>query len=147
VIVVLDETRAHEDLAGGLLRCPGCGGRLQRWGSARGRSLRSSGGLTWLRPRRVHCAPCKVTHVVLPAGAPARHAYTMDVVGPALLASATGQGHRRGAAGLGLPAGTVRGWIRRASARAEWLRASATVQAHAFDPDASCHQSGGLPAG
>jgi hypothetical protein len=58
----------------------------------------------------------------------------MDVVGPALLASATGQGHRKVAAGLGLPAGTVRGWVRRAGARAEWLRARATVQAHAFDP-------------
>jgi hypothetical protein len=55
-------------------------------------------------------------------------------VAPALLVAATGQGHRKVAAGLDLPEGTVRDWIRRAGLRAEWLRVLGTVTAHDFDP-------------
>ncbi|HEY8721707.1 hypothetical protein [Pengzhenrongella sp.] len=54
MIVVLDEARAQTDLAGSLLRCPGCAGRLRRWGFARPRSLRApGGGRVSLRLRRV----------------------------------------------------------------------------------------------
>lgn len=94
----------------------------------------AGGTVARLRPRRARCGTCAVTHVLLPAGAPARHAYAIDVVGPALVASATGQSHRQIAADLALPADTVRGWIRRATARAEWLRVQGITNAHAYDP-------------
>ncbi|HEY5249757.1 MAG TPA: DUF6431 domain-containing protein, partial [Dermatophilaceae bacterium] len=110
-------------------------GRLRRWGFARTRSLRSSGGgRVWLRPRRVRCASCRVTHVLLPALAPPHRAYTIEVVGQALLASVLGRSHRRIGADLGVPADTVRDWIRRARARAEWLRVQGTTAAHRLDP-------------
>ena len=103
-------------------------------GLARTRSLRSSGGgRVWLRPRRVRCASCRVTHVLLPALAPPHRAYTIDL-GQALLASACGRSHRTIGADLGVPADTVRGWIRRVQARAEWLRVQGTITAHRYDP-------------
>lgn len=135
MIVVLDPARAHRELAAAALPCPACAAPLRQWGFARVRSLRlSCGGRTWLRPRRARCTSCAVTHVLLPAQAPARHAYTVDVVGQALLASAKGRGSRRIGAELAVPADTVRGWIRRANGRAEWLRAQGTMRAHEFDP-------------
>jgi hypothetical protein len=135
VIVVLDQARAQRDLAAAALRCPGCAGALRQWGFARARSLRlSCGARTSLRPRRVRCTSCAVTHVLLPAQAPARHAYAIDVIGQALLASARGQGHRAIGAELAVPADTVRGWIRRATGRAEWLRVQGTLRALECDP-------------
>src|SRR5665811_2044520 len=131
---MLDEAQVQTDLGDSGLRCPGCSGQLRRWGFARTRSLRSTGGRVSLRPRRVRCAGCRVTHVLLPALAPARRGYVIDVVGQALLASAFGQGHRKIGADLGVPADTVRGWIRRVKARAEWLRVQGTITAHRYDP-------------
>lgn len=58
----------------------------------------------------------------------------MDVVGVALMFSVQGHSHRTMAAQLGLPAETVRGWIRRVNRRAEWLRIEGTTAAAAFDP-------------
>ena len=133
MILVLDQAQA--DLGGSELRCPDCHGQLRRWGFARTRSLRcSGGGRVWLRPRRVRCASCSVTHVLLPALAPPHRAYTIDVVGQALLASALGRSHRTIGADLGIPADTVRDWIRRVRARAEWLRVQGTIAAHTLDP-------------
>jgi len=135
VIVVLDEAEAQADVAGMTLRCPGCSGQLRRWGFARTRSLRSpGGGRVSLRPRRVRCVSCRVTHVLLPALAPAHRGYVIDVVGQALVACAFGQSHRTIGADLGVPADTVRGWIRRVRGRAEWLRVQGTIAAHNFDP-------------
>lgn len=135
MIVVLDEARAQQDVAGATLRCPGCAGQLRRWGFAPTRSLHlARGARASLRPRRVRCASCAVTHVLLPAVAPARHAYAIEVVGQALLGSIAGQGHRRIGPELGVPADTVRGWVRRVNARAEWLRMQGTTWAHEFDP-------------
>jgi len=34
-----------------------------------------------------------------------------------------------------VPPDTVRGWIRRVRARAQWLRVQGTTTAHAFDPE------------
>ena len=133
MILVLDQAQA--DLGGADLRCPDCPGQLRRWGFARTRSLRSSGGGRMsLRPRRVRCARCRVTHVLLPALAPPHRAYTIDIIGQALLASALGRSHRTIGADLGIPADTVRDWIRRVRARAEWLRVQGTVAAHTLDP-------------
>jgi hypothetical protein len=134
MIVVLDEARAQVDIGRAALRCPGCAGQLRPWGFARARSLRSpGGGRVWLRPRRARCAGCAVTHVLLPAIAPARHGYAIDVVGEVLLARARGRTHRTIGAELGIPADTVRGWIRRVTARAEWLRVQGTTIAHQVD--------------
>lgn len=133
MILVLDQAQA--DLGGADLRCPDCPGQLRPWGFARTRSLRSSGGGRMsLRPRRVRCARCRVTHVLLPALAPPHRAYTIDIIGQALLASALGRSHRTISADLGIPADTVRDWIRRVRARAEWLRVQGTVAAHTLDP-------------
>jgi hypothetical protein len=133
VLLVLDQAQA--DLGGPELRCPDCPGRLRPWGLTRTRSLRSfGGGRVWLRPRRVRCASCRVTHVLPPALAPPHRAYTIDVVGQALLASALGRSHRTISADLGIPAETVRDWIRRVRARAEWLCVQGTIAAHTLDP-------------
>src|SRR5664280_3916944 len=85
--VILVRDQAQADLGGPELTCPHCPVRLRRWGFARARWLRSSGGgRVWLRPRRVRCASCRVSHVLLPALAPPHRAYTIDLVGQALLA-------------------------------------------------------------
>lgn len=78
---------------------------------------------------------CRVTHVLLPAslGVP-RRADAIEVIGTALLAKAAGAGHRRIGAALGVPAGTVRGWIRAGTASAAVIRARATALAVELDP-------------
>lgn len=135
------------DQDGSLPCCAGCGGQLRPWGYARARSIRGrSGEVLRLRPRRVRCAGCNVTHVLLPAhaGAP-RRADAIEVIGSALLASIAGQGHRRIAADLGRPAATVRGWIRRATVRAQAINAQATSLALALDPLPSPMRPAGSP--
>jgi hypothetical protein len=134
VIVVLDPQRAQADLTAALLRCPGCTGPLRPWGFARARSLRSACGTATLRPRRARCSGCAVTHVLLPARAPARHAHTIELIGLALLASAQGDSARTISAELAVPADTIRGWVRRATGRADWLYAQGIIAAHSCDP-------------
>jgi hypothetical protein len=65
--------------------------------------------------------------VLLPVTVLLRRADVVVVIGAALVAKAAGAGHRRIAAGLGLPAETVRGWLRRFGSRAEGVRAWFTV--------------------
>jgi hypothetical protein len=61
--------------------------------------------------------------VLLPVFCLLRRAYSVAVIGAALAGKAArGLGHRRVAAELGVPAGTVRGWLRRFAARAEAVR-------------------------
>ena len=79
--------------------------------------------------RQLQGDPCAA-----PALAPPRRAYAIDVVGQALLASACGHRNRTIGADLGVPADTVRDWIRRVRARAEWLRVQGTIAAHRLDP-------------
>jgi hypothetical protein len=127
-------------LAAGRLRCPDCSGRLRPWGHARSRSVREEHGEVRRRPRRSCCSGCGGTHVLLAASMLARRADGVAVIGAALLARAAGAGHRRIAAGLGRPVGTVRSWLRRFGRRAEWLRVLFTGLLHALDP-----QAGSLP--
>jgi hypothetical protein len=134
VIVVLDPQQAQADLSAALLRCPGCTGPLRPWGFARVRSLRSGCGPVTLRPRRARCSGCAVTHVLLPARAPARRAHTIELIGLALLASARGDSARTISAELAVPADTIRGWVRRATGRAGWLYAQGTIAGHSYDP-------------
>jgi hypothetical protein len=112
VTVGVDRVAVETALCGGGLRCPalGCGQRLARWGWARERGVRGAGRLT---PRRAVCTGCGRTHVLLPASVLLRRADAVTVIGTALLAKASGCGHRRVAELVGCPSSTVRGWLRR----------------------------------
>jgi hypothetical protein len=123
-------------LSAGAVRCPGCGDSLSPWGWARSRVVRTRAGARTVRPRRARCQACAGTHVLLPAGCVPLRRDSAEVIGAALLAGALGVGHRRIAADLGRPAGTVRGWLRRARRRSGQIRTSATRWADALDPRA-----------
>lgn len=58
----------------------------------------------------------------------------VEVIGVALVAKATGAGHRRAAVMVGVPVSTVRGWLRRFAQSAEAVRVWFTVLAHDLDP-------------
>jgi len=123
MIEVFDTTAAGVALARRMLGCPGCGQPLRPWGHACERTVRGTGGaLLTVRPDRALCTGCGATHVVLDAGLLPRRAYAAGLIGQALAAAARGYGHRPIAAGLAVPAGTVRGWIRAARRSAMQLR-------------------------
>lgn len=79
-------------------------------------------GSRLLRPRRGICRPCARTHVLLPAFCVPRRRDGVEVIGLALLAAASGEGHRTIAARLDRPPGTVRGWLRAFARRSDQLR-------------------------
>jgi len=137
MIIVLDPSEAQASFAAGTQRCASCSGVLAPWGYATQRVVRGREGTVSLRPPRVRCRSCRVTHVVVPARFLPRASATAEVVGDVLVQAAGGRGHRRIAAGLGVAADTVRGWIRRATANAERLRDLGTVTAVAFDPESA----------
>jgi hypothetical protein len=118
VMVGTDAVEVERGLRAGELACP-CGGYLRPWGHARARAVR---GVGVLRPRRARCGACLVTHVLLAVSCLLRRADSVDVIGAALLAKATGAGHRPIGARLERPASTVRGWLRAFARNAEALR-------------------------
>ena len=120
VTVEADQVRVELRLASGQVDCPDCQEALRRWGWARPRGVHGIAGV--LRPRRARCRDCLITHVLLPVTVLARRAYATEVIGAALLARAGGAGHRRTARTLGVPAATVRGWLRVMGARLEATR-------------------------
>jgi hypothetical protein len=123
MIEVFDPTAARIALARRMLGCPACDQPLRPWGHARERTIRDlDGALPTVRPDRALCTGCGASHVMLDAGLLPRRAYAAGLIGQALAASALGHGHRPIAAGLAVPAGTVRGWIRGARRSATWLR-------------------------
>jgi hypothetical protein len=134
VIVRSDAVRVESDLVGGLAACPACGGILRPWGWARSRAFRAEERWLAFRPRRSRCGSCLVTHVLLPDSCLARRRDRSEVVGLALAASAAGSGCGRIAARIGVPAGTVRGWLRRFKSNAEEIRAHFTSWAYRLDP-------------
>ena len=95
---------------------------------------RMRGTRLMVRPRRGRCSSCAATQVLLPADLVPRHADTVQVVTTALLAAHAGVGHRAIATDLGVPADTVRRWLRRVTARAGWLYEQAVRWAHEHDP-------------
>jgi Domain of unknown function (DUF6431) len=135
LIVSAELAVVEAELAGGGLVCPSCRESLGPWGHARERVLRCRGGDTRLRPRRARCRGCRVTHVLLPQIAVLRRQDEVLVIGTAIVASVAGWGYRRIASGLGVPADTVRGWLRRFSQRAELLRVFFTRCAGVLDPE------------
>jgi Domain of unknown function (DUF6431) len=135
LIVCAEEARVESELVGGLLACPSCWGVLGRWGHARERVLRCRSGDRLVRPRRARCQGCSGTHVLLPDVALLRRQDEVSVIGAAIEAKVAGEGHRPIACRLGVPAGTVRGWLRRFVERAELIRAHFTRCAVALDPE------------
>jgi hypothetical protein len=147
LIVAEDLVGVEEDLAARRLGCPGCGsGVLAGWGFARWRVLRGPEGGRWLRPRRGRCIECRATHVLLPDACLARRLDCVEVIGAALLAG-TREGYRPIAARLGLPAETVRDWLRRARARAGVIAAHFAGWARALDGALVLHEVGDGLAG
>jgi Domain of unknown function (DUF6431) len=104
-----------------LAPCRHCGGRLRKWGHGRTRVIRAVGAQTRLRPRRVRCAGCGVTHVILPADVLIRRRDSVDVIGQAWRSLAGGLGARRIAHQGFVPMETARGWLRRLRSRARCL--------------------------
>lgn len=146
--VLMVGTRAGEverDLAGGSLECPACAGRLRPWGWARRRVLRFGGAQRWVRPRRARCWSCLATHVLLPVVGLVRRRDAVEVIGAALAAKQPGVGHRRIASEVGVPATTVRGWLRRFAANAEFLRSQFEAVAHGLDRDLGRIEPRGSP--
>lgn len=134
LMVWADQVQVERDLFGGRLSCPDCSALLRPWGWARWRVWRLGGGDWRARPRRGRCTGCQVTHVVLPVSVLCRRADGVDVIGAALLAKATGAGHRVVAEIVGRALSTVRGWLRRFKARAEAVQALFTRLLYEFDP-------------
>jgi hypothetical protein len=146
VLAVRDDPAWVEaELTAGRLSCPACGGALGPWGWARPRRLRTLTGARRLRPRRSRCRACRTSHVLVPTATLVRRGDTIEVIGAALLAKRAGLGHRRIATRLGVPAATVRGWLRRFAARADQLRAFATGWAYRLDPTLGRVQPRGSP--
>jgi hypothetical protein len=141
----VDPVAVEADLVAGRLACPACGIGLRPWGQARERELRSRAGSQRLAPRRGICAGCGVTHVLLPEIGLARRRDSVLDIGAALVAKATGWGHRPISARLGMPASTVRGWLRRFAAIAERVRAHFIRWAAALDPTLGPVEPGGSP--
>ena len=130
MLLCADADAASADLASGALACPSCGsGRLRPWGRGRERVIRLRDCATArLSPRRGRCGSCQVTHIVLPSWMASRRADAAGVIAAAAVASAMhGTGTARIGADLGVPAATVRGWLRRLRVRAGAMRQDAMV--------------------
>jgi len=143
LIVGAEQAQVEAELLGGLLGCPSCRGVLGPWGHARERVLRCVEGDRLRRPRRARCRGCLGTHVLLPDLCLLRRQDEVSVIGAAIEAHVGGEGCRSIASRLGVPADTVRGWLRRFAAGAEQIRAHFTRCAVALDP----MLGGVLPAG
>lgn len=134
LIVGVAPAVVENDLVHGRLACPPCGEMLRPWGHARRRELRGRSGKHERTPRRSICAGCGVTHVLLAEDTLLRRRDCVAVIGDALSAKAAGAGHRRIAVRVGVPATTVRGWLRRFAEMAERVRSHFTRWAAALDP-------------
>ena len=75
-----------------------------------------------------------MTHVLLAVSCLLRRADGVDVIGAALLAKATGAGHRPIAVWLERPVSTVRGWLRAFAGNAETARSMFTGLLVRLDP-------------
>lgn len=117
LIVSLNQDDVENDLKNARILCPRCLIPLRRHGHARTRFIRSFGALIEITPRRSRCPKCKKTQVLLPETLLIRRIDSVKVIGWALLEKAKGLSTRSIAIALNLPFTTVRGWIRRFSAK------------------------------
>lgn len=137
MLVVTDPARAEQALRDGKITCPGCSGALRPFGHARTRTVRGLGAerLT-VTPRRARCPECETTHVLLPTALSVRRADSTEAIGTALLAKASGAGHRAIAARLHRPVSTVRRWLRAARGEhAQWLYQRGAQRAVRIEPE------------
>jgi hypothetical protein len=152
MLLCADAQAADADLASGALACPSChAGRLRPWGYGRERVIRLHGGVRKrVRPRRGRCGSCGATHLLVPSWLVPRRADSAGVIARAAVASALhGTGTARLGAQLGVPAATVRGWLRRLRARAEptWTEAMAMFGRLTAGRDAPYFEPSGSPLG
>jgi hypothetical protein len=120
--VEVDPVCVESRLVAGAIECPCCvGGVLGGWGHARERVV--VGMDQRVRPRRGRCRGCGVTQVLLPVSLLLRRAYTAERIWSALVAKASGVGHRKIAQQVEAPVSTVRDWLRRMGGRLEQARA------------------------
>jgi hypothetical protein len=135
MIEVVDAHAARHALAAGRLTCPSCDGSLRPWGRTRARTVAGHRGTATVRLDRARCRSCRATHVVLPADLVAGRSYPIALIGAALAAAGQGAGSGAVAAQLGVPAGTVRSWLRRARNNAEALYRFSVQTVVALEPD------------
>ena len=134
-MVVASLKRAEETLLAGDMPCPRCQGVLRPFGTGRTRTVRGVGADTvTVTPRRVRCADCSATQILLPTELVVRRADSTAAIGAALIAKARGAGFRTIAAKLGRPESTVRRWLRAVrEPHAQWLYRRAVDQAVLID--------------
>lgn len=141
MIEVIDAAGARRALVAGRLACPSCGATLRPWGHTRDRAVATPHDTTQatatVRLDRSRCRSCQTTHVLLPAGLLPRRCYPLRVIGVALAAAGQGAGSRSAAKqlGVGVPASTVRSWLRRARANADALYRLGVQTVVALAPD------------
>lgn len=139
LLLIFDPQQIPGALSAGVVACPhdGCRGRLRRWGYARTRRVRVAPGKSEThRPHRGRCRSCGRTQVLVWARSYPRRCDSVERVATALLAAISGLGHRPIAEQIGVPATTVRDWLRRARTNAEIVRVEATLATIRLDPNA-----------
>ena len=101
--------------------CPSCAGPLVFWSGYR-RYVRAAGRCRKIFVPRLRCAPCGVSHALLPAFTLALRLDVAETIGSVLAEVAGGaRGVRPAAERAGVPYTTARGWVRRFRARAREL--------------------------
>jgi hypothetical protein len=97
--------------------CPSCAGPLVFW-SGYWRHIRAAGRCRKMFVPRLRCAPCRVSHALLPAFVLAWRLDTAETAGTVIGEVAGGAGGvRPAAARAGVPHTTARGWVRRFTGR------------------------------
>jgi transposase-like protein len=98
--------------------CPSCAGPLVFWSGYR-RHVREAGRCRKIFVPRLRCAPCRLSHALLPAFTLAWRLDVAETVGAVIgQVAGGGGGVRPAAARAGVPHTTARGWVRRFRARA-----------------------------
>jgi hypothetical protein len=145
LLFVLDPEAAATRVADGVQPCPAseCSGFFQPWGSARTRPVRLLGGGTdSVTPRRARCRQCDRTHVFIPSpGVPETHRQHRDRLGGPRRRRSGGWDTGRSPNRSGVPATTVRGWLRRARANSEIIANRARI----FRSDLELYKPDRLP--
>ncbi|MGE5289748.1 MAG: DUF6431 domain-containing protein [Micromonosporaceae bacterium] len=101
--------------------CPACRGPMVLW-AGYWRHVRAAGRCRKIFVPRLRCAPCRVSHALLPAFVLAWRLDVAETVG-AVITEVTGGvcGVRPAAVRAGVPDTTARGWVRRFGSRAREL--------------------------
>jgi hypothetical protein len=122
MIFAVDVAAAGKALRAGRLCCPSCGGVLRVWSPARTRRVgHVDGEQVELTPDRGLCRGCTATHVIVPAWYVPRRAYTVEVIGHALLGAVERTPYAALAEQLRAPVDTIKGWLRAARRSANAL--------------------------